>query len=392
MQPMKKDEEDQIAPNIEEPTNAKSGAKVRPPNWLGEDERAKWLLYPEWRSTYQSEKSRVTKQFLFYTLRTIGIAIGASLIITFFIWWTKSQNYFDLSTLISIGNISCATAAAVISIILFFVVFFFGRAGELEDQARNSIRHEIASLELSADQLSEFAWADVQESVTDSSIKAKAKHLIDTSNKFRNGIRELIGIFSRATRGTFYDNGKLYLLDRHISAKGGDWYVAYRSLITAPKDRDFALKVWRNVGTASSNIMKLNDDIQLAQDQYHKALQVSFALPSLLIAVVLALAAIFMANVLPAGFSITLLSIILISLLTAQMLLLVRWAYLLIYGEVVVRRANREADRKYSEKVTRVDEREMVQDTISFYESIIASTGEKKQENNKPNGTKAGNS
>jgi len=226
--------------------------------------------------------------------------------------------------------------------------------------------------------------------VTDSSVKAKAKHLIDTSNKFRNGIRELIGIFSRAMRGTFYDSGKLYLLDRHISAKGGDWYVAYRSLITAPESRDFALKVWRNVGTASSNIMKLNDDIQLAQDQYHKALQVSFALPSLLIIVVLALVIIFVVNILPTGFSITLLSIILISLLTTQIFLLVRWANLLVYRETVVRRANREADRRYSEKVTRVDEREMLQDMLAYYER--ANTGGKKQENNKPNGTKAGNS
>lgn len=388
---MKKDEEDRLAPNVEEPTNTKSEAKVRPPNWLGEDERAKWLLYPEWRSAFQREKSRTAKQFLFYTLRTNGIAIAAALIIASIIWQTTPQTYFDTATLISIGNISCATAA-VISIILFFVVFFFQRAGELEDQARNSIRHEIASLELSVDQLSEFAWADVQESVTDSSIKAKAKHLIDTSNKFHNGIRELIGIFSRATRGTFYDNGKLYLLDRHISAKGSDWYVAYRSLITAPKGRDFALKVLRNVETASSNIMKLNDDIQLAQDQYHKALQVSFALPSLLIVVVLALVAIFMANVLPAGFSTTLLSIILISLLTTQILLLVRWAYLLVYREAVVRKANREADHKYSEKVTRVDEHEMVLAMLSFYARVRASTEEKKQENNKPNGTKSGNS
>jgi len=386
----KDDEEDKPMTNTEEPTNTKSGAKVRPPNWLGEDEHAKWVVYPEWRSTFQSEKSRIAKQSLFYTLRNIGIAIGASLIIAFFIWRTTSQTYFDPATLISIGNITCATAAAVISIILFFVVFFFGRAGELEDQARNSIRHEIASLELSADQLSGYAWVEVQESVTDSSVKAKAKHLIDTSNKFHNGIRELIGVFSRATRGTFCDSGKLYLLDKHIFDKGGDWYVAYRSLSDTPESRDFALKVWRSIGTASNNIMKLNDDIQLAQDQYHKALQVSFALPSLLIIVVLALVVIFVVNILPAGFSITLLSIILISLLTTQILLLVRWAHLLVYREVVVRRANREADRKYSEKVTRVDEREIIQDMLAYYER--ASTGGKKQENNKPNGTKAGNS
>ena len=362
---MKKDEEDKLKANGEESTNTKSGAKVRPPNWLDNDKRSRWVVYPEWRSTFQSEKSRIAKQLLFYTLRTNGIAIGASLIIAFFIWWTTPQTYFDLSTLISIGNISCATAAAVISIILFFVVFFFGRAGELEDQARNNIRHEIASLELAADQLSGYAWSEVQENVTDSSVRAKAKHLIDTSNKFHNGIRELIGVFSRATRGTFYDSAKLYFLHKHIHAKGGDWYKAYRSLSDTPESRDFALKIWRNVGTASNNIIKLNDDIQLAQDQYHKALQVSFAMPSFLIIVVLALAAIFVANVLPTGFSITLLSIILISLLTTQILLLVRWAHLLVYREVVVRKANREADRKYSEKVTRVDEDEMMQDMLS---------------------------
>jgi hypothetical protein len=388
---MKKDEEDKLKANGEESTNTKSGAKVRPPNWLDNDRQARWVVYPEWRSTFQSEKSRIAKQLLFYTLRTNVIAIGASLIIAFFIWRTTSQTYFDLSTLISIGNISCATAAAVISIILFFVVFFFGRAGELEDQARNNIRHEIASLELAADQLSGYAWSEVQENVTDSSVRAKAKHLIDTSNKFHNGIRELIGVFSRATRGTFYDSAKLYFLHKHIHAKGGDWYKAYRSLSDTPESRDFALKIWRNVGTASNNIIKLNDDIQLAQDQYHKALQVSFALPSLLIIVVLALAAIFVANVLPTGFSITLLSIILIALLTTQILLLVRWAHLLVYREVVVRRANRESDRKYSEKVTRIDRDEMMRDNLSFYEGVIASKEEKKQENNKPNGAKADN-
>ena len=282
------------------------------------------------------------------------------------------------------------TAAAVTSIILFFVVFFFGRAGELEDRARNSIRHEIANLELAADQIS--GWVGVKESVTDPSIRAKGERLVDTADKFYNGIRELIGVFSRATRGTFYDSGNLYLLDKHIQVKAGDWYVAYRSVFTTLEDRDFAKNLLRNVMRASSNIINLNDDIQLAQAQYHKALQVSFALPSLLIIVVLALAAIFVANVLPTGFSIILLSIILISLLTTQILLLVRWAYLLVYRETIVRRANREADLKYSEKVTRVDTHEMAQDMLSFYERARASTGDKKQENNKPNGTKAGNS
>jgi hypothetical protein len=387
---MKKEDEDKQITSVEELGKTISGTRDKPPKWLGNDEHASWVVFPEWRSAFQSEKSRITQQLLFYTLRTIGIAVGASLIIAFFIWWTKSQTYFDLSILISIGNISSVTAAAVTSIILFFVVFFFGRAGELEDQARNSIRHEIASLELAADQISK--WGSVQESVTDSSVRAKAEHLLDTSNKFYNGIRELIGVFSRARRGTFYDSGELSLLDTHIHVKGGDWYAAYRSVSDTPESGDFALKVLRDVKRASSNIIKLNDDIQLAQDQYHKALQVSFALPSLFIIVVLALAAIFVANVLPTGFSITLLSIILISLLTTQILLLVRWAYLLVYREVVVRRANRESDRKYSEKVTRVDTDEMMQDALSMYERVRGGTEEKKQDNNKPNGTEAGNS
>ena len=385
---MKKDDEDKAMTNTEEPTNTKSGARDKPPKWLGNDEHARWVAFPEWRSTFQSEKSRIARQFSFYTLRTNGIAIGASLIIAF-IWWKTSQTYFDLSTLIAIGNISCVTAAAVTSIILFFVVYFFGRAGELQDQAWNSIRHEIASLALNADQLSESAWAEVKESVTE---KDKGARLIATSKKFRNGILELIGLFSRATRNTFYDTGELYLLETHISVKGGDWYVAYSSLVTTRKDRDFALNIWRSVKRASSNIIKLNGDIELAQDQYHKALRVSFALPSLLIIVVLALATIFVGNILPTGFPVILLSIILILLLTTQILLLVRWAYLLVYREIVVGRANREADYKYAEKVTRVNKDEMMRDTLSYYERLRASKEEKKQENNKPNRGQAGNS
>lgn len=391
---MKKDDEDKLRTNVEEPANTKSGARDKPPKWLGKYEHAYWEVFPEWRSIFQSEKSRIAKQFLFYTLITNGIAIGVSLIIAF-VWWKESQSYFDLSTLISIGNISCVTAAAVTSIILFFVVYFFGRAGELQDQAWNSIRHETDSLELNADQLSEFAWAKVNESETDSSLKGKAVHLVDTSNKFRNGILELIGLFSRATRSTFYDTGELYLLENHISVKGGDWYAAYRSLITAREDKDFALSIWRSVKRASHNIIKLNGDIELAQDQYHKALRVSFALPSLLIIVVLALVTIFVGNILPAGFPVILLSIILISLLTTQILLLVRWAYLLVYREIVVGRANREADYKYAQKVTKIDKKEMAEDMVSFYELVRrgrAIKEAKRQENNKPNRSKADNS
>lgn len=388
---MKKEDENKRITSVEEFENVISGTRDKPPKWLSKDEHAHWVVFPEWRSAFQSEKSRIANQFLFYTLRTNGIAIGVSLIIAL-IWWKTSQTYFDLSTLISIGNISCVTAAAVTSIILFFVVYFFGRAGELQDQAWNSIRHEIASLELSADQLSKYAWSEVQESVTDSSVKSKAKHLIDTSNKFRNGINELIGLFSRATRSTFYDISELDLLDNHIFTKGGDWYAAYRNLVTAPKDRDFALNIWQSAHRASRNIIKLNRDIELAQAQYHKALQVSFALPSLLIIVVLALVTIFVANILPAGFPVILLSIILISLLITQILLLVRWAYLLVYREIVVGKASREFDYKYSERVTEVDKREMMQGMLSFYESVRASKEEKKQKNNKPNEAKADNS
>jgi len=265
---MKKEDEGKRITSADELDNAILGAGGKPPKWLGNEEHARWVVFPEWRSAFQNEKSRIGKQFLFYTLRTNGIAVGVSSIIAF-IWWKTSQTYFDLSTLVSIGNISCATAAAVTSIILFFVVYFFGRAGELQDQAWSSIRHEIAGLNLNADQLSEFAWAEVRESATE---KDKAARLVDTSKKFRNGILELVGLFSRATRSTFYDTGELYLLDNHISAKGGDWYVAYRSLVTDPKDRDFALSILQRSKRASSNIIKLNSDIELAQDQYHKAL------------------------------------------------------------------------------------------------------------------------
>jgi hypothetical protein len=388
---MKKEDEDKRITSVEELVNAVSGTRDKPPKWLGSDEHARWAVLPEWRSAFQREKSRIRKQLLFNTLRTNGIAVVVSLIVAFILWKT-SRTYFDLSTLISIGNIACVTAAAVASIILFFVVYFFGRAGELQDQAWSGIRHEIASLELNTDRLSEFAWSEVKESATDSSFKAKAARLIETSNKFRDGILELIGLFFRATRNTFYDTGELYLLDTHISEKGGDWYVAYRSLMTAREDRDFALDTWQSVKRASRNIIKLNEDIELAQDQYHKALQVSFALPSLLIVVVLALVTIFVGNILPAGFSVILLGIILISLLTTQIFLLVRWTYLLVYREIVVGRANREADYKYAEKITKLDKSEMAQSMLSYYQRARAGREKKRQENNKPNGTKAGNS
>ena len=75
---MKKDGgEDKPMTDIEKPTNTKSGAKDRPPSWLGSDERSSWVVLPEWRLTFQREKSRIARQFLFYTLRTNGIAIGA---------------------------------------------------------------------------------------------------------------------------------------------------------------------------------------------------------------------------------------------------------------------------------------------------------------------------
>jgi len=86
---------------------------------------------------------------------------------------------------------------------------------------------------------------------------------------------------------------------------------------------------------------------------------------------------------------------ILISLLTTQILLLVRWAFLLVYREIVVGKANREADCKYAEKVTKVDKSEMARDMASFCERVRrARAGKegKERENNEPNSAKADNS
>jgi len=372
--------------------NTTSRRKDKPPKWLSGLELLQWKKFTDWRSAFQHEESHIRKTILFYTLHSSGVAIGISLIIAALIWKTMGVLYFTPSTLTYVANICCVTAASVTAIILAFILFLFGRAGELEDQARNSIRHEIRNLESIRQRIGDFVHGEVKESVTDASIKAKTKHLIDTAKKFDAAMSELIALFSRAARGTFYDCGKLGLLDSHILVRGGEWYAAYSQVFLSFEGRRSAVGAWEDANTATMNIVKLNSDVELAEGQHHRALQVSLALPSLLIIVVLALIAIFVANTLvihesTTEFFIISLSVTLILLLATQIFLLVRWACQLVCREVIIRAANRETDRKYSERLAKVDEKEMLQDTLSLYtEYSKASTKAKERENDKPNG------
>lgn len=361
--------------------------KNKIPKWLDKDQSTQWKILPDWRLAFQHGESHIRKTILFYTLRSSGVAIGISLIIAALIWKTMGVLYFTSSTLTYVANICCVTAASVTAIILAFILFLFGRAGELEDQARNSIRHEIHNLESIRQRIGDLVHGKVKESLTDASSKAKIKHLIYTAKKFSAAVSELIALFSRAARGTFYDGGKLGLLNNHITVRGGDWFTAYRQVFPSFEGREFAIGAWNDATEATLNIVKLNSDVALAEEQHHRALQASLALPSLLVIVSLALVAIFVAETLAiregtAEFSIVLLSVTLILLLATQVFLLVRWACQLVCREMIIRAANREADRKYSERLTKLDEKEMLQDTVSLYtEYSKATTGAKGQEN-----------
>jgi len=351
--------------------NTRLSRNDKEPNWLDEDQLAKWKVLPDWRLVFQREKSHLRKTFLFHTIRSNGIAIGISLIIAALIWVIMPGLYFTPSTLISIAGISCVTAASITAIVLAFVVFLFGRAESIEDQSRNNIRREIHKLESLRGEIGNFVNVGVQETVTDPSMIAKVKALADATKKFDAVMYEFIRIFSISSRGTFYDyhDQRMVFLPDHLSARGGAWFGAYSKLFQSFDDRNFARRVWNDATSASSNLLRLNDDIKLAEDQHQKALKVSLALPSFVIIVVLSLIGLLTANTLivhsgASAFLIISLTITLTLLLTTHIFLLMRWVYQFVCQEMIVRAANRECDRKFSEKNTRVDKEEMIKDSL----------------------------
>jgi len=352
--------------------NAKSLQKDKAPDWLEAPELSAWKHLSDWRSAFQREKSKIENTLLTHTLRTNGAAILISLVIAALITQTMPGLHFTSSTLTSVANISCITAASLTAIILAFVVFLLGRAGALEDQAGNALRHEVHILESVRHQIGEVLHAKIKESVTDPSVRAKLEDLKNAAKKFDVAINELVTIFPRAARGTFYNQERLAILSPYVVVTGGNWCKTYRRIFPGPDGRDFAIRLWNDATRASHNICRLNDDFELAETQHQNALRLFLALPSLLFVVVLALATILLAQALAvhertSGFLAIWLTIALIVLLATHVFLLVRWAWQLVYRQMIIRRANRECDREFWAKTTKLDELEMLKATVELY-------------------------
>jgi len=356
--------------------NRHSNQKMTAPKWLNEDDSLHWLAELQWREAFENEKARLKKAALLRFSKVNGIVVISSLIFTCVIWIIPFDLLLKSPTLISIANISCATAASVTAIIFAFVVFLFGHAKRLEEESRKDIPLEIQRLESVRVQIADYAHAEVRKTASKYNMEKKAQDLVSAAKKYDTSLYELIRRFKMAKKpGSCCDGNFLSILSDHISVRGGDWFVAYlyfsESFETEFNHREFARRVQKDAQSATENLCRLNGNIKHSEDEHQKAFELSLTLPSFLSVVVLAFISIFMANVIGvegniAPLFLTWLAIMLAALLITHLILLIYGMILLMQREMMIRAANRQFYLQYATKNTQVNEDEMLKDSLKL--------------------------
>ncbi len=343
--------------------------KKKPPRWLNKEEREYWRMLPKWNTSFENEKKHLTKMLLLHFCLTDGIIMVASLILAAGLIWRINLDMLPGSPiLISIANITCATAAGVTAIILAFVMFRYGHAKRLEEESRSNIPAEIQRLKEIRAHLSDFASASVRE--TAGQYKEKAQNLIDAAKKFDTAIFELARRFAFAEkRGTYCDHHFLRLLEDHIFKRAGDWFVAHLEFWESFKfetaNRELARSIQNSALGAAKNLYRLNENIKDSDDELRQALDLSISLPSFLLIVFIGLLSISAANRM-APLLTTWITIILIALLITHLIFLIWGIMKSMLRENTIRTANCQYYLEEVKRNTQVNYNEMLNDSLEL--------------------------
>lgn len=340
-----------------------SGSKGVPPSPSGFDEaqESAWSL-PQWRSIFLRQRSNIKKTLFFDWVKVnvpaIAIAIGVALLLHYaFPHFSISS---DSLSILGIGIL--AASIAILTIIVPFLMFWFGSAKDNMGRIRDRIRDELRNLQVIKRDVSPFT-AGPKESVS-GDLKERVENLAKKSDTFYEALLRLVGRFSRAGLGTYYAAVELARLDLSINATGGEWFVAYAKVFQTHTGHSFGKKTWENAMESSGRLLALNDETARAHNQITQLIHFMPTLNSILFVFLVSLVIVFMSstgNLQPLVGII--LSFILVILLPIHLTNIVRFLWRLVSLEFVTYETNRLLDVQQSHTIEQrhpVDDKEAI--------------------------------
>jgi len=322
------------------------------PKGFDEEQEFAWKNWPQWRLTFSSKRSQIKRALLInwvkVNLPAIFIAIMVGLVVH--LTTPVSITSSSLSTL-AIGILTAS--AAILTIIVAFLTFWFGSASNSMQRAQAMIRDELRNLdavELDIDPLT----AGPKESVT-GTLKGKLEKLAKDSEIFLSVLKTLGGRFSRAALGTYYDSVAQTKLDIAIRETGGEWFKSYLAVFKGHREHDFCRKTWENAMGISRRTYDLNSEARRASNQVMQIIYFMPILTSVLFIFIFSLVVAFISSTTSGGnlLPITKLifSSILVILLATHLVNLVRFLWALVSSRYVTYETNRLLDIQHTNNI-----------------------------------------
>lgn len=348
-----------------------------PPNGFDEEQKFAWKNWPQWRLTFLSKRSQI-KRVLFIdwvkvNLPAIFIATMLGLLLHLKTPISITGN--SLSTL-AIGIL--AATAAILTIIVAFLTFWFGSANDSMQRTRAMIRDELRHLDTIKQDI-DLLTTGPKEGLT-GTLKDNLEKLAEKSKSFLNTLKTLGGRFSRAAPGTYYDSVDLTTLDIAILETGGEWFKAYLAVFKGHEGHDFCKKTWENAMGISRRISTLNDEVRRASNQIMQIIYFMPTLTSVLFIFILSLVVAFMSttgNLQPlAGL---VFSCILVILLPIHLVSAIRFLWNLVLSKYVSYETNRSVDIQYGNNIEQQYPIDYTGALKKYAESIISAHAKKEE-------------
>lgn len=359
-----------------------SGSKSAPPPPSGFDETQEsfWSL-PLWRSTFLTQRSNIKKALFFSWVKVNGTAITIAIVAALLLHYAFPHFSIagDSLSILGIGILSASIA--ILTIIVPFLMFWFGSAKDNMQRTRDKISDELRNLQVIKRDVSQLT-AGPKESVS-GDWKERAENLAKKSDTFYKALSRLDGRFSRADLGTYYDAVELAGLDLSVQATGGEWFVAYARVFQTHTGHDFGRKTWENAMESSGRLLILNDEASRARNQIMQLINFMPTLNSILFLFLVSLVIVFLSStgsLQPlAGL---ILSFILVILLPVHLVSIVRFLWRMVSLEFFTYETNRLLDVNRSHNI---EQRHPVDDKdakINYIKGLVNAFADKERDTN----------
>ena len=329
-----------------------SGSKgiPSPPSGLDEEQQFAWKKLPQWRSIFLTQHSNIKKTLFCNWVKVNGPAIAIVIIVSLLLHYIFPDFSITKESLSTLATGILTASAAILTIIIAFLTFWFGNANTSMQRTRDMIRNELRSLDTIKRDIEPLTIGPKEG--LGRALADKIKKLAQESKTFLNTLKTLAGRFYRAAPGTYYDPVDLNTLDIAIHETGGEWFKACLAVFKKYSDQDFAKKTWTNAMDISRRIYELNGEVRRASEQLMQIVYFMPTLISVLFIFIFSLVITFMSstNALQPLTSL-IFGFILVTLLPIHLVFTVRFIWNLVLSKHVSYETNRLLDMQYSNNI-----------------------------------------